>query len=87
MSTQMIERRIHIPAPTAEAAFALERRLAYLHAGAVCSYGDWAVELHDTSDQLEEIEAAVRHWLRDRGEHGTILEINGEPHSVEVDVD
>jgi hypothetical protein len=82
MTTQAIERRIHIAAPDAPSAFALERRLAHLHAGAVCVHGVWAVELYDDADQLEEIEAAVRHWLRDRGEHSAHIEVNGE--TVEV---
>lgn len=84
MTTQAIERRIHIAAPDAQSAFALERRLAYLHAGAVCVHGEWAVELHDFADQLEEIEAAVRHWLRDRDEHSALIEVNGEAVEVEV---
>jgi len=77
MTSFAIEQKIHIDAPDAKAAFALERRLAHLHASAVCVHEQWAVELHSSEDQLDEIEAVVRHWLRDSGRHKAVIAVAG----------
>lgn len=74
--------RIHIGAPDAEAAFALEQRLAHLRPVTVGVEGEWTVELEDTEDRLEEIEAAVRHWLGERGLASTSLTVDGVSRTI-----
>ena len=73
---------IRIDAPDGDAAFALERRLAHLHACAVARHARWLVEVEDFDDQLEEIEAAVRHWLRTIGACSTVVHVDGERRTV-----
>ena len=69
--------RIHIAAPDAPAAFALEQRLSHLRPVTIGVDGDWTVELEDTEDRLEEIEAAVHHWLRERHLDATSMTVDG----------
>jgi hypothetical protein len=65
MSQTAVEpRRIEIAAPDGPSAFALEERLRHLKPVTVGVDWDWTVELEDDEDRLDEIEAAVRHWLR-----------------------
>jgi hypothetical protein len=69
-------KRIRIQAPDAPAAFALERRLAHLRPTAVSAGFGWSVELEDADDRLEEIEAAVRHWLREIDLRATVMHVD-----------
>lgn len=73
--------RIEILAPDGPTAFSLEQRLAHLAPVAVELAGTWAVEVRG-GDDLEEIEAAVRHWLRDERLDSTELLVDGEPREV-----
>jgi hypothetical protein len=54
---------IRVDAPDARSAFALEQRLAHLHPVTIGMRDRWYVEFEDYDDRVEEIEAAVRHWL------------------------
>src|SRR5438105_4482751 len=76
-----------VAAPDADAAFALEWRLAHLDAAAVARHGSWTVELEDDGERLDEILAAVRHWLRQRGLRSTSLALDGVPHRVSLEDD
>jgi hypothetical protein len=75
-------RWIRIEAPDGDTAFALERRLAHVHACAVARRDSWLVEVEDFDDQLEEIGATVRHWLRTIGACSTVLHVDGETRTV-----
>ena len=57
--------RIRIDAPSGGDAMALERRLAHLSPTSVAMGDAWQVELDDDGDRLDEILAAVRHWLEE----------------------
>lgn len=70
-------KRIRITAPDASTAFALEKRLAHLHPAAVGRGAEWCVELEDEHDRLEEITAAVEHWLREIGAGSTEMHVDG----------
>jgi len=69
--------RIRIDAPDASTAFALEKRLAHLHPAAVGRGPNWCVELEDSDDRLDEITAAVGHWLRTIGARSTEMHVDG----------
>ncbi len=74
--------RIRVDAPDARAAFTLERRLAHLHPAAI-GYGlDWRVEIPDAGDRLEEIEAAIHHWLGECGVRSTQLHVDGTVRTI-----
>jgi hypothetical protein len=75
---------IRVEAPDATSAFALEQRLAHLHPSAVGRGTVWCVELEDFDDHREEIEAAVRHWLRDTGLGSTVMTSNGQTTTIVV---
>jgi hypothetical protein len=70
-------RKIEILAPDATAAFALEKRLAHLRPTAIGSGFGWSVELEDSDDRLDEIEAAVRQWLRASNLRSTVMRVDG----------
>jgi hypothetical protein len=70
-------RKIEIRAPGATAAFALEKRLAHLRPTAIGSGLGWSVELEDADDRLDEIEAAVRQWLRVSNLRSTVMCVDG----------
>lgn len=75
--------RIRIDAPNAQAALALERRLSHLSPTAVGVENDWCVELTDESgDRLDEIIAAVEHWLADEHIVETIVHTDGTSRRV-----
>ncbi len=76
MTTVHAPTRIRIEAPDARAAFALERRLAPFHAFAVGRGLAWGVELDDYDDQIDEVAAAVRHWLRDTEHTSTLITVD-----------
>jgi hypothetical protein len=69
--------RIRIEAPDAETALGLERRLAHLMPTSVAHDGRWLVELDDDGDRLDEILAAVKHWLGDVGLAKTVVHVDG----------
>ena len=71
-------RWIRVEAPSPTSAFALEKRLAHLHPSAVGRGTAWCVEIEDFDDRREEIEAAVRQWLRETGIRSTVITTNGE---------
>ena len=73
---ELAPKRIRIQAPDAAAAFALERRLAHLRPTAISVGLGWWVELEDTGDRLEEIEAAVRQWLREIDLRATAMRVD-----------
>jgi hypothetical protein len=85
-TTVQTTRRLQISAPDAATAFALERRLAHLHPVAVGRGADWRVELEDSDDRLDEITAAVAHWLRDIGADTTEITVDGLVKTVESKV-
>jgi hypothetical protein len=70
-------RKIEILTPGATAAFALERRLAHLRPTAIGSELGWSVELEDADDRIDEIEAAVRQWLRVSNMRSTVTRVDG----------
>ena len=75
--------RIRIDAPSAEAALALEKRLSHLSPTAVGVEDDWCVELTDEDgDRLEEIVAAVEHWLADEHIPETVMHANGASRQI-----
>lgn len=73
---------IRVEAPDATSAFALEQRLAHLHPTAVGRGTSWCVEFEDFDDRREEIEAGIRHWLREIGLRSTVLRANGRAATV-----
>lgn len=77
--------RVDVIAPTGPAAFALERRLGHLSAVAIKDRHGWRVELVDVGDRLEEIEAAVRHWLGEIGTTSTAALIDGKQRTIAID--
>jgi hypothetical protein len=68
--------RVRIAAPDALAALDLEQRLAHMEAVALGTRAGWHVELEDDEDRSEEIEATIRHWLRDTGRWATLLTVD-----------
>jgi len=78
--------RIRIHAPDAEAALALESRLA--QDGVSAGVRDvWTVELESTALHLEEIEAEVRRWLRELRLASTLVTVAGRDRTVEIELD
>ena len=77
--------RVDVNAPTGPAAFVLEKRLGHLSAVAVKDRHGWRVELVDVGDRLEEVEAAVRHWLGEIGSTSTAVLIDGKPRTIAID--
>jgi hypothetical protein len=75
-------RRIEIDAPDAPAAFALEKRLAHLRPTAIGAGLGWTVELEDGDDRVEEVEAAIRYWLRTIGLPATVMRVDGVARTV-----
>ena len=73
---------IRVEAPDANSAIALEQRLAHLHPSAVGRGTIWCVEFEDFDDRREEIEAGIRHWLKEIGLRSTVLTANGEATTV-----
>jgi hypothetical protein len=73
---------IRIEAPDGPRALALERRLSHLHASAVARHGRWTVEIEDLDDRLEEVEAAVRQWLRMIGAPAACMHIGDVTRTV-----
>jgi hypothetical protein len=69
--------RLRIEAPDAPSAFLLERRLAHLRPSAVAHGEDWSVELTCGQEEVDEVEAVVKHWLRESGAPATTIEIDG----------
>ena len=74
--------RVRIEAPDADTALALERRLAHLMPTTVGHDGRWLVELDDDGDRLDEILAAVKHWLGDVGLAKTVVHVDGTTRHV-----
>jgi hypothetical protein len=78
--------RIRIYAPDAEAAFALESRLA--EDGVQAGVHDvWTVELESATNGLEEIEADVRRWLQQLRLPSTVVSVAGRDRTVEIELD
>lgn len=69
--------RIRIDAPSGDAALLLEKRLRHLHPATVGRGDEWSVHIADAADELDEIEAAVAHWLRDVGAASTEIRVDG----------
>ena len=78
-------RWIRVEAPDATSAFALEQRLAHLHPSAVGRGASWCVEFEDFDDRRGEIEAGIRHWLREIGLRSTVLTANGHSATIAVE--
>jgi hypothetical protein len=74
--------RVCIEAPDAESAFALEKRLSHLRPTSVGHRDGWLVQLEDNGDHLDEIVAAVRHWLGECLLRETTLIFDGTKHSI-----
>lgn len=74
--------RVHIDAPDAPSALALERRLAHLRPVAVCRGAAWSVELEDADDRLDEITATVEHWLGTSGVGTTQMRVDGAVRTI-----
>jgi len=78
--------KIRIRAPDAEAAFALEARLA--RDGVPAGVRDvWTVELESATNGLEEIEAEVRRWLQDLRLPATVVSVCGRDRTIEIELD
>jgi hypothetical protein len=76
---------IRIEAPDAITAFALERRLVHLHPSAVGRRGTWVVEIEDFDDRGDEIEAAIRYWLRGTGRESATVHVGDVQKVVRAD--
>jgi hypothetical protein len=78
--------RIRIHAPDAEAAVALEARLARdgLPAGV---HDVWTVELESATNGLEEIEAEVRRWLHEQRLPSTVISVAGRDRTIEIELE
>jgi hypothetical protein len=74
--------RVYIEAPDAPSAFALEKRLSHLRPTSVGHRDGWIVELEDDGDHLDEIVAAVRHWLGECSLDETTLLFDGTTQSI-----
>jgi hypothetical protein len=74
--------RVRIEAPDAASAFALEKRLSHLRPTSIGRRDGWLVELEDNGDHLDEIIAAVRHWLAERSLRETTLVFEGTTQSI-----
>jgi hypothetical protein len=68
--------RASIHAPDGAAALALEHRLAHLHAAASDKDGQWLVQVEEVED-LPELEASIRGWLREIGAPLAYVDIDG----------
>ncbi len=77
MSEQFATQRVAVHAPDARSALALERRLSHLEPTAVGRDERWVVKLDDDGDRLDEVLAAVRHWLREQGLESTSVNVDG----------
>jgi hypothetical protein len=78
--------RIRIHAPDADAASALEARLA--RDGVPATVQDvWTVELESATNGLEEIEADVRRWLQERRLPSTVISVAGRDRTIEIELD
>jgi hypothetical protein len=82
MITQFTTQRIGILAPDAATALALEKLLSHLEPTTVGRHESWTVELEDDGDRLDEVIAAVRHWLRENGIESTSVVVDGATHEV-----
>lgn len=80
-----LPKRIRIEAPDATAAFMLERRLAHRSPVTVGTRLSWIVELEAEEDEVGEIEAAVRAWLRDEDLAATVMTVDGAALTVDRD--
>jgi hypothetical protein len=80
-------RAIRIEAPDGKTAVALQRRLGYLRPLAIGTRAGWAVELEGAGDRLDEIENAVRHWLREIDGASTLMSVDGSSWQVASDGD
>jgi hypothetical protein len=78
--------KIRIRAPDAEAAFALEARLA--RDGVPAGVRDvWTVELESATNGLEEIEAEVRRWLQELQLPATVVSVCGRDRTIEIELE
>jgi hypothetical protein len=78
--------RIRIHAPDADAAAALEARLA--RDGVESAVHDvWTVELESATNGLEEIEAEVRRWLQERRLTSTVISVAGRDRTIEIELE
>jgi hypothetical protein len=78
--------RIAISAPDAASAFLLEKRLSHLHPTSIGRREGWIVELEDDGDRLDEVIAAVEHWLREVELAETVIDVGGATRTVECRV-
>ena len=84
MTDQFGTQRIAVHAPDARTALALERRLSHLEPTSVGRHDSWIVELDDDGDRLDEVLAAVRHWLREEGLESTSVNVDGVVHQIDA---
>jgi hypothetical protein len=75
--------KIAIEAPDAVTALALEKRLRHLHPTSVGTRGHWLVDVDDAEDRLDEIVAAVHHWLGECSLEATTIRVDGSPRRIE----
>jgi hypothetical protein len=68
--------RVFVDAPDGPAALALEQHLAHLAPVAIAHGNQWVVEL-ETVEDLSELEASVRSWLREVGGAETYMRVDG----------
>jgi len=74
--------RVRIEAPTAPAAFELERRLVFHKPTAIEKYGRWFVEFEEFPEHLDEIVVAVKHWLADEQIDETVIHSDGRARHI-----
>jgi hypothetical protein len=83
MRTLQDTERVRVDAPTAAAALRLERRLAHLAPTAVSVESAWWVEIPDVDeDRVDEIVAAVQHWLDAEEIDETVLRLDHEARRI-----
>jgi hypothetical protein len=68
--------RVFVDAPDGPAALALEQRLAHLAPAAIARGDRWFVEIEAVED-LSELAASVRSWLRELGAAETCMRVDG----------
>jgi hypothetical protein len=75
MTTKSVS-RVLVDAPDGPAALALEQRLVQLVPAAIAHGDRWSVEVEACED-LSELEASVKSWLRDIGASEAFMHVEG----------
>lgn len=76
MTATKADSRVCIDAPDGPAALALEKRIAHLTPTAIAHGDQWVVVIESVED-VSELEASVRSWLRELGAGETHMRVDG----------